>query len=486
MLEPNLVPKLAPKPTLWNRALGSSPGAVLRSAGVCGLLVAWGGGCGPGEFANSGGGFGGDANSETSGSEAEAGSTSNGSSSSGSSSGPDFGGGWGSEDEGESETETADDWTDDWTEPGDGDPEPEPEPIDGSCTPTWIMVDASVSHGHIGETPIGPAPAGDFLTIHPELIDDHVGIVDARVRRWSPAGELVWSRLISWGELRDDPLASTLDELGDLVLGGRTSANTLDEDALVAKLDGDSGEPLWAYHRGERGGYSSVVSYGPSVVAVGTVGAGATARVEVIVLDGDTGALLWSAEPFADTSGVGVQTHGLEVIDGEILVLATVDGRLELDRLLPPSAELETLAVLAENATFSAGLARSGPEHVATVHRDADLWVVDRIERASGAVARVSLPPIDGVPVGRTGIVELGGGQALAIATTLDVGEIGTTYVFHLDPDLELLCSGSFTEVDAGITRTPRLRGLTAGVGGIVYTSGFIDIDRRSVFARWD
>jgi hypothetical protein len=486
MREPDLVPRV-----FLNRRLKSS-GVGLRSLGlVVGLsgLAA----CGPGQFANSGGSFGNDeAASETGASEA--GSTSNGSTSNGSTtsggSGPDFGGSaeWGNE----GETETADDWTDDWTEPGDGDGDP--EPIVGDCTPTWMLLDASVSHGHIGATPIGPAPGGDFLTVNPVMIDDHIGIVDAQVRRWSPDGAIVWSRLVSWGELRDDPLASTVDELGDLVLAGRTNTNTLDEDALIAKLDSDDGAPMWAYLRGERGGYSSVVSYGPTVVAIGTIGAGATARIEVVALDGDTGALVWSAEPYGAVAGGGgenpVAVHGLEVVDGEILVLATVDGRLELDRLLPPSAELETVAVLAETGTSTPALARSGPEHVAAVYRDGDRWAVDRIERATGAVASATLPLIEGVPVGRIGIVELGGGQALAIATTVDVagdaGEIGTAYLFHLDAELELLCSGSFTELDLGLVRTPKLRGLTAGVGGTVYTHGFVDIDRRSVFARWD
>ena len=387
-----------------------------------------------------------------------------------------------SETETETETETG---SDDWTEPGDGDGDPEPDPIDVDCSLSWIILDSAETHGHLGETPIGAGPGGDLITINPMLIGDNPGIVDSWVRRRAANGDLVWTTLVSWGELRDDPLAAITDELGDLVLAGRTDVNTQLEDALIAKLDGDTGEKLWTFLRGEQGGYQAVTTYGTTFVAVGTIGTGSDARIEVVALDGDTGELVWSTEPFG-VGGLAARAHGIEVVDGEIYVLVDL-GQLELVRLVPPDGGQETVAVLGEDSAWGPAMVRSGPDHVATVHRDFEGGVTaSRIEVANGGITQLLLPTPDGTPVGRVGIADLGGGQGLAVVGTVEVDDVGTQYIVHLDENLGLGCTNSFTEVDVGTTRPPELRGVAAGSGGGVYTGSFIDIDRLSVFARWD
>ena len=442
-------------------------------------LVVWG--CGPGGLASDGG-FG-DGGSGTTDDEPGEPSTSGMSEPSDPTSSSDTAD---TDTDTDTDTGAADDWTD---------PDPDmstdiPDPIDAECTRVWTVLDSDKSHGHIGATPIGPGPGGGFVSVNPVLASQDAVNVDAWIRSWSPSGELSWEAQLSWGQHRDDPLALLSDELGDVLMSGRINANTF-EDAMVAKLDGQVGDLVWTFLRGEAGGYSSIAYNGAALVVSGMIGAFGARRLEVLALEPETGEVLWSSE--LEVGEVG-ETRGLVVGPGTIDVL--VSGALgqsfvEVLRFEPPALAPVILAEL-----------ESGPEGIAVFDleaRDDDTLaavysvgagsIVALIDRTTGVV--IGSRWIDSFPDASTVVaselVPLPGGQGLGVAGTLEVGSEKQTFVLRLDSGLHDVCSGRLSKQDLGVSRSPLLRGLVVGDDGSLYTGSFVDTPLRlGAFARWD
>lgn len=463
------------------------PKLAFRLVTLASCLVALG--CGPGDIANDGGSFG-DGGSGTA--DDEIGETDSGMSDPNptTSSSP----GTSSEDDAETETETntdtetgANDWTDPETET-DTD-EPEPEPIDADCSRVWTHIDTEESHGHIGATPIGPGPDGGFVSVNPVIASLDAVNVDSWVRSWTPSGEPSWDVQLSWGDHRDDPLALLVDDVGDVLLAGRINANTF-EDAMIAKLDGASGELLWTILRSEAGGYSSIAYNGAALIVAGMIGNFGEQWLEVRALDPDTGELLWSADPLVDV----VATRGLLVADGRVDVLISRASSIEILRYEPPATEAAILATLIANANGLTpfDLEPFGPDRLAALYGSGTASFLAIVDRETGEPIETRV--IDEFPGATTVIaselVELPAAlpedRGLGIAGTLVVGAEEQTFVLRLDPELDTVCSGVIGKVDHGFART-KLRGLVVGEDGALYTGSFIDNPTRlGLFARWE
>jgi outer membrane protein assembly factor BamB len=445
---------------------------------MCSLVL----GCGPGGFAGDGEGFGSggsdtadDGPGEPSTSMSEPGDPSSDTSLDTATS-----------DESETETETetgANDWTDPETET-DTD---EPEPIDANCTRVWTHLDTWKSHGHLGATPIGPGPNGGFVSVTPVLASLDAVNVDARIRSWSPDGDIVWDEQLSWGDHRDDPLALLSDELGDLFLGGRINANTF-EDAMVSKLDGASGEPLWIFLRGEAGGYTSIAHNGAALVVAGMIGSVADPLFELMALEPETGDVLWTAELESITDIVA--TRGLVVADGRVDVLVARPERVDILRFDPPASTESILTnLIAFNGSVAAqDLERFGDDRLAALYNNGDssyLAIVDRETGELGESWKVDVAP-SATTVLASELVELPGGTGLGIAGTVEIAGELLTFVLRLDAELNPVCFGLLGAADLGLAWGPELRGLVVGDDGALYTGGYLVDPRNGVFARWD
>lgn len=385
----------------------------------------------------------------------------------------------------ETDTETgADDWTDPETET-DTD-EPTPEPIDADCTRVWTHVDPQQSHGHIGATPIGPGPDGGIVSVTPILTSADGVNVDARIRSWSPSGELLWDEQISWADHRDDPLALLTDELDDVYLAGRINANTF-EDAMVSKLDGASGELMWTFLRGATGGYSSIAYNGAALVVAGMIG---EIGLELVALEPDTGAELWSSDPRA-TSGVHA-ARGLVIGDGSVDLLVRQFDSLEILRFDPPSGAPSTLVSLPMPLQDVGGtpqdLERFGDHSLAALYNLGSSSFLAIVDHQSGEV-------LDSLEIGgfanaswatATELVVLPGDAGLGIAGMVEVDFETHTFVLRLDAELNQICAGLLTEDDLELAWPPELRGLVVGEDGALYTGSYVVTSRRHVFARWD
>ncbi|MFO7563914.1 MAG: PQQ-binding-like beta-propeller repeat protein [Enhygromyxa sp.] len=441
-------------------------------------------GCGPGGFAGAGSEFGEAGTADDEIGDPSTSGMSDPNPTSGSDSSDD-----GLSTETETETETgADDWTDPGTETGDD--TDEPELIDADCSRVWTVLDSKRSHGHIGATPIGPGPSGAFVSVNPVLASEDGVNVDSWIRSWTPAGELLWESQVSWADHRDDPLALLSDDLGDVYLGGRINANTF-EDAMVAKLDGQTGEVIWTFLRGEAGGYASIAENGAALVVAGKIGGFSGHWLELMALEPETGEVLWVSEPEEV-----FDARGLVVAEGklDLLVARSLGNQnsVEILRYQPLATTPEPLVLLLSHSGPVAvlDLERFGDDQLAAVFAvgpDSHLRLVDR---ASGEVsASLKIDPVEGATtVIASELVELPGGQGLGIAGTVALAdEERQTFIMRVDPQLEVVCTGVLSRADLGVSRSPLLRGLVAGDDGALYTGSFVDTPiRLGAFARWE
>lgn len=444
-------------------------------------------GCGPGGFASDGSSFG-DGGTGTA--DDEVGDPTTGMSDPNPSTddGPDGSTDDGSETETETETETG---ADDWTDPETGDDTDDPEPIDADCTRVWTVLDSKESHGHIGATPIGSGPAGGFVSVNPVIASMDGVNVDAWIRSWSPSGEVLWETQLSWGDHRDDPLALLTDDLGDVFLAGRINANTF-EDAMVAKLDGETGEIVWTFLRGEAGGYTSIAHNGAALVVAGMIGNFGERWLEVMAFDPDTGEILWTNEPLP--VGEISDARGLVVADGKVDVLVSNGGEtsIEIHRYDPPAGTSELLVELvsdsADKVPFDLELV--GDDQLVAAYLSGHNSVVHLVDRETGeTLAELTIDPFDGKSaVVANELVALPAGQGVAVAgTNGTVTQERQTFVLRLDPELEVVCSGVLTKADLGVSRSPLLRGLVVGDDGALYTGSFVDNSvRLGAFVRWE
>lgn len=438
-------------------------------------------GCGPGDFA-SGGGFG------SLGSEDgadEVGDSESGESETGATTPPDLPG------ESESETDTGnDDWGEESESEGETGETGEPlEPPD--CSLDWVWIDELESIGHLSATPIGGFGDGGFVSVSP--VFGPVG-VDAWFRRWSPEGELVWGEELSWDELRDEPLALDHDGLGGIYVAGRINANTFEE-AMVAKLDGDSGAMLWTHLEGAPGGFDALAVTPSRVVAAGEVqGQG----LKVAAFDRDSGALEWSA-----TRPVGgdvlERTGGLVVRGGEVDLLAVEAGELgtkviRILRFSPPSAEVEVLAELGGQVFTAVPLALTelGPDRLAALYRHGGESELAIVARESGLIESTSavadLLPADGfmtavdlveLPAPHHGLAILGSRGAAG-------DDDSRSFILRLDDQLEAVCWNELAAGPLGLFHAVQPRGLVVAGDGTLSTAGWTGGSRRAgVFARW-
>jgi outer membrane protein assembly factor BamB len=440
-------------------------------------------GCGPGDIASDGSGFGGTGTADDQG---DATNTSM------SDPDPSAGATIGSESDGpepdtetdtETETETgANDWTDPETETETGD---EPEPIDADCSLVWTHLDPQESHGHIGATPIGPGPNGGFVSVTPVLTSDDGVNVDARIRSWLPSGEVLWDQQISWADHRDDPLALLTDELDDVYLAGRINANTF-EDAMIAKLDGASGELVWTFLRGEAGGYSSIAYNGAALVVAGMIdGLG----LELVALEPDTGEVLWGSGGRAPSVS---KARGLVVANGSVDVLVSGSGAVELLRYDPPAIEPSTLASLPVplrgGGIAPQDLERLGDGSLAALYNNGSSSFLAIVDHQTGEL--LELRELDEFPqassVMASELTVLPADTGFGIAGTITIGQDQQTFVVRLDAALETSCSGVLSKVELGIAWPPELRGLAVGDDGALYTGSYVVTSRRGVYARWD
>jgi len=388
-----------------------------------------------------------------------------------------------------------DNGADDWSDP---DPDPPPDPIDPikpECARVWTHVDPEPSHGHIGATPIGGRPDGGFISVTPVLEHPESVNVDARVRSWTANGALDWDQQISWDVHRDDPLDLVTDNAGDIFLGGRINANTF-EDAMVAKLDGATGEVLWTYLQGERGSFYSVAHTGAALVAAGIVGPFPTRRLLVIAFEPDTGKILWEAAPALATTAPTVR--GLAVGGGlvDVLLAHTSADQVRVDilRLVPLGTEATVLTSLGEDPskdTAPHDLERFGPNQLAALYSLGEESWLAVVDRGSGelmqtlAIAGLGLA----MNIQASELVELPAPHpGLGVAGMLWDGDFAdsSTFVARLDQGLQLVCSGRVSKADVGTSWAPQVRGLTVAPNGALTTGSFAGGTRRSVFARWD
>lgn len=460
-------------------------------------------GCGPGGFASDGGEFG-SLGSETVGNEAVGTSSASGPASAGESTGDGDDGGDGDGDPAGSETDATDtsgepsesesagdSWTDPETETETDTEtetgEPEPAPI---CARVWTHVDSEPSHGHLGATPLGGREDGGFVTVNPVIGagNDEVN-VDAWFRSWSPEGSLEWERLISWADHRDDPLALLADDLGDLFAAGRTNANTQLEDALVAGLDGQSGDVVWTFLRGEGGGYGSLVHNGAALIAAGQIGSFEAHRLELVAFVPDTGELLWSATP--ELGMLDVATRGLVMDDGVIDVLvaeAGGSGEVQILRFEPPGEAAELLVSLADGSDLlPSDLERFGADSLAALYSVGDSSFLSIVAREDGELTTTlafdDLGLADDVVA--TELVETPTGLAVA-GTLWDVDNDRKTFVVQLDGALDVVCVGVLGKLDEpGLFHSLHLRGLALGSDGELITASYVNTTRHSVLARW-
>ncbi|PRP96272.1 outer membrane protein assembly factor BamB family protein [Enhygromyxa salina] len=452
------------------------------------MLIATGAlGCGPGGFAFDGSSFG---DTGTGFGSETATSSDDPASSSASSANPDPG----------TDTDSSDDWIE--TETDTGEPEP-PEPLDPpECERTWTHLDTTPTHGHLGNTPIGGRSDGGFVSVNPVIGagNDEVN-VDAWFRSWSATGVLEWERYVSWADHRDDPLVIVQDDLADLFIGGRTNANMVFEDAIVAALDGLSGDLRWTHHRGDGGAYTSLLHTGAALLAVGQIGSFGALGLELIAFDPDTGAVLWSVAPELDL--VDVATRGVVMSGGLIDVLvadSSGGGELQILRFEPPSTATTQLVSLATGDPFT-------PHALAQLDTDSlvALYSVGANETSSflAVVERDSGQQLDSLAFGDLiqllpdDLGEATNVEATQLVITPDgLGVAGTlwgednerkTFVLRLDSELNPLCVGVMGKDDVeGLFHPPLLRGLTVGPTGELVTGSFASNPRRSVFARWN
>lgn len=437
-------------------------------------------GCGPGDFAFDGGGFGSIGTTTTtetsSGDEPEP--------------LPETESGDGDGDPAETDTETgADDWTNPETET-----ETEtggPEPVPATCERVWTHVDVTETHGHIGATPIADGSDGAFVSVTPVLGagNDEVN-VDAWVRSWSVGGELEWERLISWADHRDDPLVLHDDEFGDLYVGGRIDANMQTENAMISALDGYNGEIKWTKTRGEGGGYTSLAYNGAAVVAAGYIGDFEQHRLELVALDPDNGTELWSAAP--DLELIDVATRGLSFDDGviDVLVAEAADfGSVSIQRFEPPGESASLLATLVEfdEDLLPSDLERFGPDSLLALYSVGTRSFLAKVARDDGELEiTLALDELDiATEVLATELAVTPTGVAVAGMATGDDGE-AKTFIAHLDDQLELVCFGVLGKADlSGVYHPPQLRGLAVGPGLELVTGSYVVNGRKAVFARW-
>jgi hypothetical protein len=443
-------------------------------------------GCGPGGFASDGSSFG-DAGTGTADDEIGDVTTSMSEPNPSTDSGPETETGDTFETGTETETETG---ADDWTDPETGEDTDDPEPIDADCTRVWTALDSSESHGHIGATPIGSGPSGAFVSVNPVIASIDAVNIDARIRSWSPSGDVIWERQLSWGDHRDDPLALLSDELGDVFTSGRINANTF-EDAMVAKLDGQTGEIVWTVLRGEAGGYSSIAHNGAALVLAGAIGDFGDRWLEIVALEPDTGEILWMSEPaFAGDIAV----RGLVVADGNVDVLVRgTNGFNALDvfRYSPPSPEPTKLVSLPTDGgpVVPYDLERLGDDRLAALYSAGPDSYLTIIDRSTGEVlSEWKIDQFDSAATIASELVELPAGQGLAVAGTIELGtQDSQTFVLRLDPMINLVCLGTLSKADLGVSRPPLLRGLVVGDDGALYTGSFVDNPvRLGAFARWE
>jgi outer membrane protein assembly factor BamB len=460
-----------------------------RRRGMCSVLLA-SLGCGPGGIAYDGGGFGSGA-TETSGTASCMDSLGASCTDSIGSDGDGDGDPAGTEDESDESESGAEDWiepeTETETESDTGDPE-----LPASCERVWTHVDVIATHGHIGATPIAGRPDGTFVSATPLLGAGNDAVnVDAWVRLWSPDGELEWDQLVSWAEQRDDPLVLHLDELGDLFAAGRIDANTQAENAMVSLIDGDSGELGWMFTRGEGGGYTSLAYNGAAVLAAGHIGDAGQRRLEIVALDPDTGAELWSAEP--ELALADVSTRGLVFDDGVIHVLvaeAADIGDLSILRLEPPAHAAELLVTLVdfEEGLVPSDLERFGPDSLAALYVIGTRSFLAIVGRDDGELqATLAFDDLDfAADITATELVVTPTGLAVAgTAWDGDDGD-GKTFIAHFDEQLELVCVGMFGKHDLpDFFYSPELRGLAIGPGSELVTASYAVTSRQAVFARW-
>lgn len=383
--------------------------------------------------------------------------------------------------------DTSDSWTDPETETETGEP-PSDQPL---CTRGWTHIDASESHGHIGTTPIAGRPDGGFVSVNPIIGQggDPVN-VDARFRSWSPDGALEWDELISWAEHRDDPLALVYGPLGQLFFGGRTNANTLIEDAMIAALDGDSGEVLWSYLRLEGGGYGSILHNGAVVVAAGAIGELGAHALELVALDPDTGELVWSTT--AQLPFTNIETRGMVMAGGVIDVLVAESsgaGEVQLLRFSPPQEQHELLTSLADGVELASfDLERLGPDTLAALYGVGTSSYLALIDRDDGQLqATIALDDYGlATTVSATELAVTPWGLAIA-GTAWDVETEAEVFVMHLDAELEPICVGRLAKIDLdGINHPLELRGLAVGPEGRLITGSYVRSQRLSVFSHWD
>jgi hypothetical protein len=446
--------------------------------GVCVVLLA-SFGCGPGGFASDGGAFG-------SGTDTSSGPASTSTSEANGDGDGDPAGGT-TETSSTDDTESSNDsWTDPETETG----EPEPVPPPG-CTRVWTHIDTQPSHGHLGATPMVGRPDGGFVTVNPLIGagDDEVN-VDAWFRSWSSDGSVEWERIVSWADHRDDPLVLLQDDAGDLFAGGRINANMQIEEAMVAALDGQGGDLLWTFLRGEPGGYTSLLHNGAALLAAGQIGEFGSHRLELVAFVPDTGEQLWSSAPELGMSDVA--TRGLVMADGMIDVLVADAGEfgdLQILRFEPPSDQPELLVSLAEEGgVVPRDLERFGPDMLAALYSVGPSSFLSIIARDDGEI--VSTLAFDDLELALdvvvTELVETPTGLAVA-GTLSDVSSDDTSFIVQLDEQLEVLCVGELGELDEpGIFNPPELRGLAVGQGGELITASYEMLSRVSILAGWE
>jgi hypothetical protein len=383
----------------------------------------------------------------------------------------------------------AEDWIEPETETDTGEPAPE---VPARCERVWTHVDLTATHGHIGATPIAGHSDGSFVSATPVLGagNDEVN-VDAWLRRWSTEGDLEVDTLVSWAQLRDDPLVLRLDEFGDLFTAGRIDASTTSEDAMVSLVDGHSGELGWMFTRGEGGGYTSLAYNGAAVLASGHIGVEGQRRLELVALDPDHGAELWSAAP--PLGLIDVSTRGLVFEDGviHVLVAETVGfGDLGILRIEPPSQTAELLATLVDfdENLVPADLEPFGSESLAALHGVGIRSYLTIIGREDGELqAALAFDDLDfATEIWATELAVTPIGLAVAGTAWDDDGDDRKSFIAHFDEQLELVCVGMFGKHDLPDSfHSPELRGLAVGSGTELITASYMVISRQAVFARW-